>query len=425
MDGFFIITSLLKIVGILFVVILPMVSYAVYAERRVSAFIQDRLGPNRVGPAGLFQPVADMFKLLLKEDFTPRSANTFYYWLAPCLAVMPAIITIAVVPFGSTLFGVPMVIADVNVGILFVFAIASLGVYGIVIGGWASNSKYPFLGGIRSSSQMLSYELSLGLAVIPVFLLVGNLRLTTVVRYQIEHGWFIAPFVGDWTNPWKWLLAIPMIISFLVFMIAIFAETNRLPFDLPEAEQELAGGYNIEYSSIKFALYFLGEYAAMITGSAVIVAGLGLAINHFTDQRLGRTQVTMQYPEQRWDTSLPDHYRGAPALVRDDDGRVRCVACQLCEFICPPRAIKIIPGEIPSADRFAKVEKYPEEFDIDMIRCIFCGMCEEVCPEQAIFLRKDYVITGFTRADMIHHKKKLLEIGGVMHGVVLKWNEKK
>jgi NADH-quinone oxidoreductase subunit H len=185
--------------------------------------------------------------------------------------VMPAIITIAVVPFGSTLFGVPMVIADVNVGILFVFAIASLGVYGIVVGGWASNSKYPFLGGIRSSAQMLSYELSLGLAVIPVFLVVGNLRLTSVVRYQIDHGWFIAPFVGDWTDPWKWLLAIPMVISFLVFMIAIFAETNRLPFDLPEAEQELAGGYNIEYSSMKFALYFLGEYAAMITGSAVIV----------------------------------------------------------------------------------------------------------------------------------------------------------
>ena len=271
MDSVFLITSLLKIIGMLFLVILPMVSYAVYAERRVSAFIQDRLGPNRVGPAGLFQPIADMFKLLLKEDFTPANVNTFYYWLAPCLAVMPAIITIAVVPFGSTLFGVPMVIADVNVGILFVFAIASLGVYGIVIGGWASNSKYPFLGGIRSSAQMLSYELSLGLAVIPVFLLVGNLRLTSVVSYQIEHGWFIAPFIGDWTNPWKWLLTVPMVISFLVFMIAIFAETNRLPFDLPEAEQELAGGYNIEYSSMKFALYFLVEYAAMITGSAVIV----------------------------------------------------------------------------------------------------------------------------------------------------------
>jgi NADH-quinone oxidoreductase subunit H len=271
MDWFFILTSLLKIVGILFVVILPMVSYTVYAERRVSALIQDRLGPNRVGPAGLFQPIADMFKLLLKEDFTPHAVNTFYYWLAPCLAVMPAIIIIAVVPFGSTLFGVPMVIADVNVGILFVFAIASLGVYGIVIAGWASNSKYPFLGGIRSSSQMLSYELSLGLAVIPVFMLIGNLRLTSAVQYQIDNGWLIAPFIGHWADPFKWLIAVPMWISFLVFMIAIFAETNRLPFDLPEAEQELAGGYNIEYSSMKFALFFLGEYTSMITGSAVIV----------------------------------------------------------------------------------------------------------------------------------------------------------
>src|SRR2546422_2083162 len=268
---YFIVTSLIKIVGILFLVILPMVSYTVYAERRVSAFIQDRLGPNRVGPAGLLQPIADMFKLLLKEDFAPRSANTFYYWLAPCLAVMPAVITIAVVPFGSTLFGVLMVIADINVGILFVFAIASLGVYGIVLGGWESNSKYPFLGGVRSSSQMISYELSLGLAVIPVFLLVGNLRLTSVVQYQIDHGWLIAPFVGDWTNFGKWLLAIPMFVSFLVFMIAVLAETNRLPFDLLEAEQELAGGYHTEYAAMKFGLFFLGEYAAMITGSAVIV----------------------------------------------------------------------------------------------------------------------------------------------------------
>src|SRR5438552_5971268 len=271
MDYFFIGTSLLKIIGMIFIVILPMVSYAVYAERRVSALIQDRLGPNRVGPAGLFQPIADAGKFLLKEDFTPATVNTFYYWLAPCLAMIPAILTIVVVLFGSTLFGVPMVIADINVGILYVFAIASLGVYGIVIGGWASNSKYPFLGGVRSSSQMISYELSLGLAVILVFLLVGNLRLTSVVQYQIDHGWLIAPFVGDWTNLGKWLLAIPMLISFIVFMIAIFAETNRLPFDLPEAEQELAGGYHTEYSSMKFALFFLGEYAAMITGSAVIV----------------------------------------------------------------------------------------------------------------------------------------------------------
>src|SRR4051812_10302337 len=271
MNNPFLWISLLKIVGILFVVILPMVSYTVYAERRVSAFVQDRVGPNRVGPEGLLQPIADVVKLLMKEDFSPSHVNTFYYWLAPTLAVMPAIITMAVVPFGSRLFGVPMGIADVNIGILFVFAISSLGVYGIVIAGWASNSKYPFLGGVRSSSQMISYELSLGLAVIPIFMLVGSLRLTDVVRYQIENGWLIAPFLGDWLNPGKWLLTIPMLISFVVFTIAIFAETNRLPFDLPEAEQELTGGYHTEYSSMKFSLFFLGEYAAMITGSSVIV----------------------------------------------------------------------------------------------------------------------------------------------------------
>ncbi len=270
MDYFFIGTSLLKIVCLL-AFVLGLMNYAVYAERRVSALIQDRLGPNRVGPAGLLQPIADAGKFLLKEQFTPAHVNKLYYWLAPCLAMVPPVITIAVVPFGSTLFGVPMVIADINVGILFVFAIASLGVYGIVLGGWASNSKYPFLGGVRSSSQMISYELSLGLAVIPVFQLVGNLRLTSVVQYQIDHGWLIAPFVGDWTNLGKWLLAIPMLISFLVFMIAVLAETNRLPFDLPEAEQELAGGYHTEYGAMKFGLFFLGEYIAMITGSGIIV----------------------------------------------------------------------------------------------------------------------------------------------------------
>jgi NADH-quinone oxidoreductase subunit H len=270
MDYFFIATSLLKIVALL-AVVLGIMNYAVYAERRISALIQDRLGPNRVGPFGLFQPIADAAKFLLKEDFTPGHVNTFYYWLAPCLAMIPAITTLAVVPFGSTLFGVSMVIADINVGVLFVFAIASLGVYGIVIAGWSSNSKYPFLGGVRSTSQMISYELSLGLAVIPVFLLIGQLRLTEVVRYQIEHGWMIAPFIGDWGNLHKWLLAIPMMISFVVFTIAIFAETNRLPFDLPEAETELVGGYHTEYGSMKFGLFFLGEYVAMITGSAIIV----------------------------------------------------------------------------------------------------------------------------------------------------------
>src|SRR5438045_6134190 len=151
-----------------------------------------------------------------------------------------------------------------------------------------------------------------------------------------------------------------------------------------------------------------------------ILSGMAITIRHFKNMLLGRTKVTMQYPEEKWDSYLTEHYRGAPALVRDETGRVRCVACQLCEFICPPRAIKIVPGEVPAADRFAKVEKFPNEFDIDMIRCIYCGLCEEVCPEQAIYLRTDYAITGFTRDERVHNKEKLLEVGGVMNGVDLK-----
>ena len=281
--------ALIKAVGLVFVIILPMVSYTVYAERRVSAMIQDRLGPNRVGPFGLLQPVADAVKLLLKEDFTPKSVNTFYYWLAPACAMAPSLMALAVVPFGSNWFGQPMVVANVDIGVLWVFAVSSLGVYGIVLAGWSSNSKYPFLGGIRSSSQMISYELSLGLSVIPIFLICGTLNLPEIVKYQIENGWLISPiwikgisFTGinfsllassifSINALLKLLLWVPLFISFIVFMVSMFAETNRLPFDLPESETELVGGYHTEYSSMKFALFFLGEYAAMITGSAVIV----------------------------------------------------------------------------------------------------------------------------------------------------------
>jgi NADH-quinone oxidoreductase subunit I len=156
-----------------------------------------------------------------------------------------------------------------------------------------------------------------------------------------------------------------------------------------------------------------------------IVAGLAITFKHFKNMITGKTRVVMQYPEEKWDKHMPEYYRGAPTLVTDEHGRERCVACQLCEFICPPRCIRIKPGEIPSKSRFAKVEKFPEEFDIDMARCIFCGMCEEVCPEQAIFLRKDYAITGTTRAEMMHDKKKLYELGGVWTGLVHKWNPEK
>ena len=156
-----------------------------------------------------------------------------------------------------------------------------------------------------------------------------------------------------------------------------------------------------------------------------IIAGLAITFKHLRKMLQGETKVVMQYPEEKWDSHLPEYYRGAPTLVKDEHDRERCVSCQLCEFICPPKAIKITPSEIPSNDPWAKVEKRPAAFDIDMIRCIYCGMCEEVCPEQAIFLRKDYLITGLTRKDMVHDKAKLYEIGGVRTGLVNKWNDLK
>jgi NADH-quinone oxidoreductase subunit I len=156
-----------------------------------------------------------------------------------------------------------------------------------------------------------------------------------------------------------------------------------------------------------------------------IFSGLATTFKHFVNMISGKTKTSMQYPEEKWDSHLPSYYRGAPALVYDEHGRERCVACQLCEFICPPRAIKIKPGEIAEGEKFRKVEKFPEAFDIDMIRCIYCGLCEEVCPEQAIFLQKDYAITGLTRQEMVHDKEKLYELGGLKTGLVHKWNAAK
>lgn len=246
--------SLLKIV-LVFGAVMTMFAYSVMAERRISAFIQDRVGPNRVGPFGLLQPLADGVKAFLKEDFTPAHVRKGYFWLAPAITMIPAFLTVAIIPFGSQLGNQQMVIADLNVGILYSFGIVSLGVYGIVLAGYASNSKYPFLGGIRSSAQMISYEIAMGMSVIPVFLLVGDLNLSRVIEWQANNGWLIlyAPF------------------CFLIFLVSAFAETNRLPFDLPESETELVAGYNTEYGSMKFALFFMGEYANMIAASAMMV----------------------------------------------------------------------------------------------------------------------------------------------------------
>ncbi|MEZ0276786.1 MAG: NADH-quinone oxidoreductase subunit H [Roseimicrobium sp.] len=299
----YLIASAVKIVFFSFMVILPMVAYSVYAERRVSAVMQDRVGPNRTGLpmtlfgfkkdwhifgiGGLIQPLADGLKFLLKEDFTPSHVKKFYYWLAPALVMVPALVTAVVVPFGSEFdlswlawWGVEgtwvhqpvkLVIADLNVGPLFTFAIASLGVYGIVIAGWASNSKYPFLGGVRSTSQMISYEIALGLSIIPAIMIFGDLNLSKIAEYQDKNGWLLLPFWGEGLSVGRWVLLIPISISFIIFVISMFAETNRAPFDLPECETELVAGYHTEYSSMKFALFFMGEYAAMIIGSGLAV----------------------------------------------------------------------------------------------------------------------------------------------------------
>lgn len=252
-----IIEPVAKIVFI-FLLNLTTVAYLVLIERRVSAFIQNRLGPNRVGPAGLFQPVADIVKLFLKEDIVPRAANKFVHSLAPLISLVVAMTTFAVIPFGNVIhiFGrdVKLMIADVNVGILYILALSSLGVYGITLSGWSSNNKYSLLGGLRSSAQMISYELSMGLSIIGVLMIAGTLQLDKIVESQAHGMWYF------WRTP----------ISFITFVVASFAETNRLPFDLPEAEPELVGGYHTEYSGMKFGLFFLAEYANMITASAII-----------------------------------------------------------------------------------------------------------------------------------------------------------
>ncbi|MDF1811151.1 MAG: NADH-quinone oxidoreductase subunit H [Verrucomicrobiales bacterium] len=271
MDWPFILASTVKIIVFSFMMILPLVALCTWAERRVSAAIQDRVGPNRVGPFGLLQPVADGVKFLLKEDFTPSHVRKTYYWMAPALVMVPSLLTCAVLPFGSRLFGEKMVIADLDVGPLFVFAIASLTVYGIVLAGWASNSKYPFLGGVRSTSQMISYEICLGLSIVPLIMIFGEFNLGRIVQYQAENGWSVLPLWGEGLSVKGLLLAIPVFISFIIFTTSMFAETNRLPFDLPECETELVAGYHTEYSSMKFALFFLGEYAAMIIGSGLAV----------------------------------------------------------------------------------------------------------------------------------------------------------
>ncbi|MFQ5990065.1 MAG: NADH-quinone oxidoreductase subunit NuoH [Candidatus Methylomirabilales bacterium] len=249
----FLLTTLFKIFLVVGLLLLG-VAYLTWLERKVIGDIQVRYGPSRVGPFGLLQPIADGIKLLFKEDLVPANADRLIFFLAPAVSFIPALVVFAVIPFGPS-----FVITDVNVGLLYVFAMASLGVYGIVLAGWASNSKYSLLGGLRSSAQMVSYELGLGLSVLGVVMMTGSLSLVDIVEAQ-NGTWFgILP---------RWNV-FPQFLGFVIFLVSSNAELNRAPFDLPEAETELVAGFHTEYSSMKFALFFLAEYAHMIAASAL------------------------------------------------------------------------------------------------------------------------------------------------------------
>ncbi len=245
-------------VFVVFNLIMVGVALLTLVERRVCAWMQDRLGPNRVGPQGLFQPAADGLKNFLKEETSPAMADKALFTLAPIVSFVPALLTFGVIPFAAPLptkWGlVPMVVADLPVGFLYILAISSLGVYGIVLAGWASNNKYALLGGLRASAQMISYEIALGMSTVAVILLAGNVTLSQVIAQQ-QRG---LPFV------------IPLTIAFVIFFISAFAETNRLPFDLPEAEGELIAGYHTEYSAMKFSMFYIAEYSNMVTASALM-----------------------------------------------------------------------------------------------------------------------------------------------------------
>jgi NADH-quinone oxidoreductase subunit H len=256
---FFLIASIIKLL-VVFTLIMVGVALLTWLERRVCALMQDRLGPNRVGPFGLLQPAADGLKNIIKEETYPATADFWTFILAPAVSFTPALLTFAVIPFGAPLHtkwgDVPLVVADLPVGFLYILAISSLGVYGIVLAGWSSNNKYALLGGLRASAQLISYEIAMGMSTVAVLLLAGNVSLTQIVEQQqgsIVH-WNI----------------FPLSLAFFIFIVSAFAETNRVPFDLPEAEAELVAGYHAEYSSMKFSMFYIAEYSNMVTASALM-----------------------------------------------------------------------------------------------------------------------------------------------------------
>ena len=474
---------LATIIGILVIAFPLMLAVAmiIYAERKIWAAIALRRGPNVVGPWGLLQSFADGLKVFLKETIIPTSANKGLFLIAPIVTFTVALIVWAVVPFAPG-----VVLADVNVGLLYILAASSLGVYGVIVAGWASNSKYPFFSALRAAAQMVSYEVSIGFVLITVVLYAGTFNLSAIVLAQKGFGLGIVNAFGFH------LLLFPM---WVVFLISSMAETFRTPFDLVEAESELVAGHQTEYSSMSFALFWLGEYANVllmcalnailfwggwlppvdwaplywIPGSsgcsprwllllcvrlgesdgaalplrpadaagvedlpspfaAVRGAGFGVAdadalrgcgmilqtikaftlwefvkAHALTLKYFFKPKATINYPYEKVPTS--PRFRGEHALRRYPNGEERCIACKLCEAICPALAITIEAE--PREDGSRRTTRY----DIDMVKCIYCGLCQEACPVDAIVEGPNLEFATETREELLYDKAKLLANG--------------
>ncbi len=484
--------TLVKIVVIAVPLILG-VAYLTLAERKIIGWMQVRIGPNRVGPLGLLQPFADVFKLIFKEIIVPAGASRALFYIAPILALAPALAAWAVVPFADGL-----VLADVNAGLLYLIAMTSIGVYGIILAGWASNSKYAFLGCLRSAAQIVSYEIAMGFALVGVLMAASSLNLSDIVRGQD----------GGAANWYVW----PLFPLFVVYLVSGIAETNRHPFDVAEGESEIVAGFHVEYSGVTFALFFLAEYMNMILVATLTsimflggwlspwpglndrrdfrpasvrrrvavavredlrgavrlpldtghVAALPLRPDHAAwleglhprDARLDRVprrddadalggsvplrgdeamlarvkslfgtwlllelvqglmltgrhmfarKITVQFPEEK--TPMSPRFRGLHALRRYPNGEERCIACKLCEAVCPALAITI------ESEQRADGTRRTTRYDIDLAKCIFCGFCEESCPVDSIVETRVLEYHGEKRGDLIYTKEMLLAVG--------------
>ena len=482
--------TLIKIV----VVVAPLmgaVAYLTLWERKFLGWMQVRLGPNRVGPWGMLQPIADALKLLTKEILVPTAASKGLFLLGPVLTIMPAMAAWAVIPFGPE-----VVLANINAGLLFIMAITSMEVYGVVVAGWASNSKYSFLGAMRASAQMISYEIAMGFCLVIVLMVSASMNLTDIVMGQ-GKGQFADMGLGFLS--WNWLPLLPI---FVVYIISGMAETNRHPFDVVEGEAEIVAGHMVEYSGMSYAMFYLAEYANMwlisILAAIMFLGGwlspidsvlfnwvpgwIWLGIKTFAvvslfiwvratfprfryDQimRLGwkifipvtliwlivvggwmqtsftsagshkaaplsfsdflssfllielikgmavtgrylfRRKVTIQFPEEK--TPSSPRMRGLHALRRYENGEERCIACKLCEAVCPAMAITI------ESDKRADGSRRTTRYDIDLTKCIFCGFCEESCPVDSIVETHVVEYHGEKRGDLYFTKEMLLAVG--------------